>query len=56
MGYIAFLVCGLCVGFNLLAYLPAQTFAEAEATEFTVTLMLFLIFVAATFFCGYFHD
>jgi hypothetical protein len=49
MGYIAFLVCGLCVGFNLLAYLPAQTFVDAETTEFTATLMLLLIFVAAAF-------
>src|SRR5690242_7910258 len=44
-GYVAFLVCGLCVALNVLAYQPAKTFEEAEATEFTVTLFLLLIFV-----------
>jgi len=44
-GYVAVLVCGLCVALNVLAYLPAKTFEEAEAIEFTVTLFLLLIFV-----------
>jgi len=46
-GYVAFFVCGLCVALNLLAYLPAKTFEEAEATEFTVTLFLLLVFVVS---------
>jgi len=46
-GYVSFLVCGLCVALNVLAYLPAKTFEEAEATEFTVTLFLLLIFVVS---------
>jgi hypothetical protein len=44
-GYVAFLVCGICVALNLLAYLPPQTFREAEATEFTATAFLLLVFV-----------
>jgi hypothetical protein len=46
-GYVAFLICGICVALNVLAYLPAQSFREAEATEFTVTLFLLLVFVIA---------
>src|SRR5260370_9607357 len=46
-GYVAFLICGICVALNLLAYLPSQTFREAEATEFTVTLLLLLVFISA---------
>jgi uncharacterized membrane protein YhaH (DUF805 family) len=48
-GYVAFLICGICVALNLLAYLPPQTFEQAEATEFTVTLLLLLVFVLAGF-------
>ena len=44
-GYAAFLVCGLCAALNVLAYLPRQTFEEAEATEFTVTLLLVVVFL-----------
>jgi uncharacterized membrane protein YhaH (DUF805 family) len=43
-GYAAFLICGLCVALNILAYLPAQSFEQSEATEFTVTLFLLLVF------------
>ena len=43
------MVCGICVALNILAYLPPQTFEEAEATEFTVTLLLLMIFVIAGF-------
>jgi hypothetical protein len=46
-GYVAFLICGICVALNLLAYLPPQTFEEAESTEFTVTVFLLLVFVVA---------
>jgi hypothetical protein len=49
-GYVAFLICGICVALNLLAYLPRQTFEEAEATEFTVTIFLLLVFVGAGLF------
>ena len=48
-GYVAFLICGICVALNLLAYLPAQSFIEAEATEFTITIFLLLVFVIAGF-------
>ncbi len=48
-GYVAFLICGICVALNVLAYVPAQSFREAEATEFTVTLFLLLVFVIAFF-------
>ena len=48
-GYAAFLVCGICVALNILAYLPAQTFLEAEAIEFTTTLLLLVIFIIAGF-------
>jgi 4-hydroxybenzoate polyprenyltransferase len=41
-------VCGLCVALNVLAYLPSQTFEAAEATEFTLTLALFLAFVGSS--------
>jgi uncharacterized membrane protein HdeD (DUF308 family) len=47
-GYAAFLVCGLCVALNLVSYLPAQTFEQAEATEFTTTLALFAAFVISS--------
>jgi hypothetical protein len=30
---------------NVLAYLPTQTIEEAETTEFTVTIALFVVFV-----------
>jgi hypothetical protein len=43
-GYAAFLVCGLCAALNVLAYLPTQTIEEAETTEFTVTIALFVVF------------
>jgi hypothetical protein len=33
------------VALNILAYLPSQTFEEAEATEFTVTLALVVAFL-----------
>jgi hypothetical protein len=46
--YAAFLVCGLCVALNKLAYLPRQTFSEAEPTEFTVTLPLLVIFLVSS--------
>jgi uncharacterized membrane protein HdeD (DUF308 family) len=49
-GYAAFLLCGLCAALNVLAYLPAKTFEEAEAVEFTTTTLLLLIFVIAGFF------
>ena len=49
-GYVAFLICGICVALNLLAYLPPQTFEQAEATEFTVTVFLLLVFVVAGLF------
>jgi cytochrome bd-type quinol oxidase subunit 2 len=53
-GYIAIAICGLCVGLNILAYSPGQSFEQAESTEFTVTLFLLLVFVisllVATFF------
>jgi hypothetical protein len=48
-GYVAFLICGICVALNILAYLPTQSFREAEAAEFTVTLFLLLVFVVAGF-------
>jgi uncharacterized membrane protein YhaH (DUF805 family) len=44
-GYAAFLICGLCVALNVLAYLPAQSFEQSEATEFTVTLLLLAVFI-----------
>jgi len=46
-GYVAFFLCGLCVALNELAYLPSQTFVETEATEFTVTFALLILFVAS---------
>lgn len=46
-GYVAFLICGVCVALNVLAYLPAQSFEQSEATEFTVTLLLLLVFVVS---------
>jgi len=51
-GYVAFLICGICVALNILAYLPAQSFIEAEVTEFTVTIFLFLVFVLAGLFAA----
>jgi len=51
-GYAAFLICGICVALNLLAYLPRQTFEEAEATEFTVTIFLLVVFVVAGLFAS----
>jgi hypothetical protein len=51
-GYVAFLICAMCVSLNLLAYLPSQTFREAEATEFTVTLFLLLVFILSGLFAA----
>jgi uncharacterized membrane protein YhaH (DUF805 family) len=51
-GYAAFLVCGVCVALNLLAYLPRKTFEEAEATEFIVTGFLVLVFIVAGLFAA----
>jgi uncharacterized membrane protein HdeD (DUF308 family) len=47
-GYVAFAVCGLCVALNVLAYLPSQTFEEAEATEFTATLAVLVVFLISS--------
>jgi hypothetical protein len=47
-GYVAFAVCGLCVALNVLVYLPSQTFKVAEATEFTVTLALLVVFLISS--------
>ena len=47
-GYTAFLVCGLCVALNVLAYIPSQTFEQAETTEFTVTLALVVSFLISS--------
>jgi hypothetical protein len=47
-GYAAFVVCGLCVALNVVAYLPSQTVEEAEKTEFTVTLALLGAFVISS--------
>ena len=47
-GYAAFLVCGICVALNLLTYLPRKAVVEAEATEFTVTVFLLLVFIVAS--------
>jgi hypothetical protein len=47
-GYTAFLVCGLCVALNVLAYIPSQTFEQAETTEFTVTLALVVTFLISS--------
>jgi len=47
-GYAAFLVCGLCAALNLIAYLPTQTFEQAEATEFTTTLALIIVFLISS--------
>jgi hypothetical protein len=51
-GYVAFLICAMCVSLNLLAYLPSQTLRQAEATEFTVTLFLLLVFVLSGLFAA----
>jgi len=42
------LVCGICVALNLLTYLPRKAVVEAEATEFTVTVFLLLVFIVAS--------
>jgi hypothetical protein len=47
-GYVAFVICGLCVAMNILAYLPSQTFEASEATEFTVTLALLGAFLISS--------
>jgi uncharacterized membrane protein HdeD (DUF308 family) len=47
-GYVAFAVCGLCAALNVAAYPPPQTFEEAEATEFTVTLALLVVFLISS--------
>ena len=47
-GYAAFLVCGLCVVLNVLVYIPARTFEQAESTEFTVTLALLAAFLVSS--------
>ena len=47
-GYTAFLVCGLCVALNVLAYVPSQTFEQAETTEFTITLALAVTFLVSS--------
>jgi len=51
-GYMPFLICTMCVSLNLLAYLPSQTFREAEATEFSVTLFLLLVFILSGSFAA----
>jgi hypothetical protein len=51
-GYAAHLVCGVCAALNLLAYLPPKAFEGAEATEFTVTIFLLLIFIVAGLFAA----
>jgi drug/metabolite transporter (DMT)-like permease len=47
-GYAAFLVCGLCVALNLIFYLLAATFAEADLTELPVTLALLVVFAISS--------
>ena len=47
-GYAAFLTGGVCVALNLISYLPARTFEQAEVTEFTVTLVLLTGFAIFT--------
>jgi hypothetical protein len=47
-GYTAFLVCGLCVALNVFAYIPSQTFEQAETTAFTVTLALVVTFLISS--------
>ena len=51
-GYAAFVVCGLCVALNLIFYLPAKTFEQAEVTEFTVTLALLAAFIISSIFAS----
>ncbi len=47
-GYTAFIICGLCVALNALAYIPTKSFREAEATEFTVTITLLVVFIISS--------
>jgi hypothetical protein len=47
-GYVAFALCGLCAALNVAAYLPPQTIEEAEATEFTITLALLVVFLISS--------
>lgn len=47
-GYTAFLLCGLCVALNVLAYVPSRTFEQAETTEFTITLALAVTFLVSS--------
>jgi hypothetical protein len=51
-GHIAFLICGLCVALNQLAYQSSKTFEQAEAIEFTVTLALLAFFLISTIVAG----